>query len=128
MDLSAPKTITFVIAVIIAVLAVLAALNALTFIPIASVWLMTIAFIVLAAGCGSRECSGDTDSDARGRKGAGKMSRWRCIGHQAIQGLEAADIDQSALAETIMIGDDDRAGGARQNGERRIPLRPDYSH
>ncbi|WP_162913939.1 hypothetical protein [Taklimakanibacter lacteus] len=51
MDLSAPKTVTFVIAVIIAVLAVLAALNALTFIPIASVWLMTIAFIVLAAGC-----------------------------------------------------------------------------
>ncbi|MGE0004455.1 MAG: hypothetical protein AB7S92_02580 [Parvibaculaceae bacterium] len=51
MELSAPKTVTFVIAVIIAVLAVLAALNALTFIPIASVWLMTIAFIVLAVGC-----------------------------------------------------------------------------
>jgi hypothetical protein len=51
MELSAPKTITFVIAVIIAVLAVLAALNALTVIPIASVWLMAIAFVVLAAGC-----------------------------------------------------------------------------
>ena len=51
MELSAPKTITFVIAVIIAVLAVLAALNALTIVPIASVWLMTIAFVVLAAGC-----------------------------------------------------------------------------
>jgi hypothetical protein len=51
MELSAPKTITFVIAVIIAVLAVLAALNALTVIPVAAVWLMTVAFIVLAAGC-----------------------------------------------------------------------------
>jgi hypothetical protein len=51
MDLSAPKTITFVIAVVIAVLAVLAAINALTLIPIAAVWLMTIAFVVLAAGC-----------------------------------------------------------------------------
>jgi hypothetical protein len=51
MELSAPKTITFVIAVIFAVLAVLAGLNALTLIPIASVWLMTIAFVVLAAGC-----------------------------------------------------------------------------
>lgn len=51
MELSAPKTITFVIAVVIAALAVLAALNALNFIPIASVWLMTIAFVVLAAGC-----------------------------------------------------------------------------
>ena len=51
MELSAPKTITFVIALVIALLAVLAALNALTFIPIASVWLMAIAFIVLAAGC-----------------------------------------------------------------------------
>jgi len=51
MDISAPKTVTFVIAVIIAALAVLAALNVLSFIPIAAVWLMTIAFIVLAAGC-----------------------------------------------------------------------------
>jgi hypothetical protein len=51
MELSAPKTITFVIAVIIAILAVLAALNALTVIPVAAVWLMTVAFIVLAAGC-----------------------------------------------------------------------------
>jgi hypothetical protein len=51
MELSAPKTVTFIIAVIIAVLAVLAALNALTFIPVASVWLMAIAFVVLALGC-----------------------------------------------------------------------------
>ena len=51
MDLSAPKTITFVIAVIIAILAALAALGVLSVIPIPSVWLMAIAFVVLAAGC-----------------------------------------------------------------------------
>ena len=51
MDLSAPKTITFVIAVIIAILAALSALGVVSFIPILSVWLMGIAFIVLAAGC-----------------------------------------------------------------------------
>jgi hypothetical protein len=51
MDLSAPKTITFVIAVVIAILAALAALGVLTIIPIPSVWLMAIAFVVLAAGC-----------------------------------------------------------------------------
>jgi len=51
MDLSAPKTITFVIAVIIAILAALSALGVVSFIPILSVWLMGIAFVVLAAGC-----------------------------------------------------------------------------
>ena len=51
MDLSAPKTITFIIAVIIAVLAALAALGVFSFIPIPSVWLMGIAFVVLALGC-----------------------------------------------------------------------------
>jgi len=51
MDLSAPKTITFVIAVVIAILAALAALGIFSFIAIPSVWLMAIAFVVLAAGC-----------------------------------------------------------------------------
>ena len=51
MDLSAPKTITFIIAVVIAILAALAALGVFSFIPIPSVWLMAIAFVVLAAGC-----------------------------------------------------------------------------
>ena len=51
MDLSAPKTITFVIAVIIAILAALAALGVFSVIPIPSVWLMGIAFLVLAVGC-----------------------------------------------------------------------------
>jgi hypothetical protein len=49
--LSAPTTIVFVISVIIAILAALAAMGSFALIPIASVWLMAIAYIVLAASC-----------------------------------------------------------------------------
>jgi hypothetical protein len=51
MRLNAPRTIVFIIAVVIAILAALAALGVLTVIPIPSVWLMAIAFVVLAGGC-----------------------------------------------------------------------------
>lgn len=51
MVLSAPTQIVFIIAVVIAILAVLAALGILSFIPIPPVWLMAIAFILLASGC-----------------------------------------------------------------------------
>ena len=51
MDLSAPKQVIFLIAVVIAILAALAALGILSFIPIPSVWIMGIAFVVLALGC-----------------------------------------------------------------------------
>jgi hypothetical protein len=51
MNLSAPTTVFFVISVVIALLALLAALGVLSIIPIASVWLMAIAYAVLAAGC-----------------------------------------------------------------------------
>ena len=49
--LSAPKTIVFVISLVVAVLAALAAMGTIALIPIASVWLMAIAYVVLAAGC-----------------------------------------------------------------------------
>ena len=51
MRLSAPTTIVFVISIVVAILAVLAALGSFSIIPIASVWLMAIAYVVLAAGC-----------------------------------------------------------------------------
>lgn len=51
MKLSAPTTVLFVISVVIALLALLAALSVLVVIPIQSVWLMAIAYAVLAVGC-----------------------------------------------------------------------------
>ena len=49
--LSAPSTILFVISLVVAILAALAAMGTFAIIPIGSVWLMAIAYIVLAAGC-----------------------------------------------------------------------------
>lgn len=49
--LSAPTTIVFVISLVIAILAALAALGSFAIIPVASVWLMAIAYVVLAASC-----------------------------------------------------------------------------
>ena len=51
MRLSAPTTQIFVISLIMAILAALAALGTVAFIPIASVWIMAIAYAVLAVGC-----------------------------------------------------------------------------
>jgi hypothetical protein len=51
MKLSAPTTVLFIVSVVIAVLAALAALGTLAVIPIASVWIMAIAFVILALGC-----------------------------------------------------------------------------
>ncbi|MEI5679277.1 hypothetical protein G6N74_00115 [Mesorhizobium sp. CGMCC 1.15528] len=51
MNLSAPTQIVFLISLVIAVIGVIAALGVLAFIPLASVWILTIAYIVLAAGC-----------------------------------------------------------------------------
>ncbi len=51
MKLSAPTNILFIIAVVIAVVAALAALGVVSFIPVASVWIMAVAFVVLAIGC-----------------------------------------------------------------------------
>lgn len=49
--LSAPTTIMFVISLVVAILAALAAMGTVAVIPVASVWLMAIAYVVLAAGC-----------------------------------------------------------------------------
>ena len=51
MDLSAPKNVIFIVAVVIAIVAALAALGVVSFIPVASVWIMAVAFVVLALGC-----------------------------------------------------------------------------
>jgi hypothetical protein len=51
MRLSAPTTVVFIIAVVIAIVAALAALGTVSFIPVASVWIMAVAFVVLAMGC-----------------------------------------------------------------------------
>lgn len=52
MTLSAPNQIVFIVAVIIAIIGLLAGLTTVVaFIPISAFWIMTIAFVVLAAGC-----------------------------------------------------------------------------
>jgi len=51
MNLSAPKQIIFIIALIIAIIALLMFLNVITFVPIAAFWAMTVAYVVLAVGC-----------------------------------------------------------------------------
>ncbi|MHA1524866.1 MAG: hypothetical protein ACTSY1_10750 [Alphaproteobacteria bacterium] len=51
MNLSAPTKPVFLVAVVLAILGVLAALGLFAIIPLASVWIVTIAFGVLAAGC-----------------------------------------------------------------------------
>lgn len=51
MQLSAPTQIVFIIAVVLAIVALLAAFTTVvSFLPISAFWVMTIAFIVLAAG------------------------------------------------------------------------------
>ncbi len=51
MKLSAPTNIVFIVAVAIAIIATLAATGVVAMIPVASVWIMAVAFIVLALGC-----------------------------------------------------------------------------
>jgi hypothetical protein len=51
MKLSAPTTVVFVIALVVAIIAALQALGTISIIPIASVWLMAVAYVVLAVGC-----------------------------------------------------------------------------
>ncbi len=51
MDLSAPTNLVFIISLVIAVIGILAGLGILAIIPIPAFWLVTIAYIVLAAGC-----------------------------------------------------------------------------
>ncbi len=51
MRFSAPTNVVFIISLVIAVVAALAALGTVAFIPVASVWIMAIAYAVLAVGC-----------------------------------------------------------------------------
>ena len=51
MKFSAPSVLVFVISLVIAVIAALTAMGSIAFIPLASVWIMGIAYVVLAAGC-----------------------------------------------------------------------------
>jgi hypothetical protein len=51
MKFSAPSVLIFVISLVIAVIGALTALGTLALIPLASVWIMAIAYAVLAAGC-----------------------------------------------------------------------------
>ena len=51
MKFSAPSVLIFVISLVVAVIGVLTALGSISFIPLASVWIMAIAYAVLAAGC-----------------------------------------------------------------------------
>jgi hypothetical protein len=51
MNLSAPTNIVFIIALVIAILGLLAGLGIFAIIPLSAFWLMTIAYVVLAAGC-----------------------------------------------------------------------------
>lgn len=50
MNLSAPTMIVFIISLVIAALGLLAALGIFSIIPVASVWIMTVAYAVLLAG------------------------------------------------------------------------------
>ncbi|WP_420629113.1 hypothetical protein [Candidatus Leptofilum sp.] len=51
MNLSAPKQMTFIVAVVLAVLGLLGLLIQLGFVTSMASWLILIGFIVLAAGC-----------------------------------------------------------------------------
>ena len=51
MKLSAPTTLVFIVALVVAIVAALQALGTLSVIPVASVWLMAAAYVVLAVGC-----------------------------------------------------------------------------
>jgi 4-amino-4-deoxy-L-arabinose transferase-like glycosyltransferase len=51
MNLSAPTQIVFIISVLVAIVGVLMALGVLAMIPIASVWVVTLAFVILAVAC-----------------------------------------------------------------------------
>jgi hypothetical protein len=51
MRFSAPTGLVFLVAFIVAVVAVLEAMGTVSFVPLASVWIMAIAYAVLAVGC-----------------------------------------------------------------------------
>ena len=85
MDLSAPKTITFVIAVIIAMLAALSALGVVTFIPIAVGLADGHRLRRAGGGLPAQGSVGDLDSTLRGRERAGEIIGRLRISDQTIE-------------------------------------------
>jgi hypothetical protein len=51
MKFSAPSLLIFIISLVVAVIGALQALGTIAFIPLESVWIMAVAYVVLAAGC-----------------------------------------------------------------------------
>lgn len=51
MSLSAPTTVVFIISVIIAIIGLLGGLAIIPGLPLSAFWIMTIAWVILAAGC-----------------------------------------------------------------------------
>jgi hypothetical protein len=51
MKFSAPSVLVFIISLVVAVIGALQALGTVAFIPLESVWIMAVAYAVLAAGC-----------------------------------------------------------------------------
>ena len=51
MKFSAPTGLVFLIALVVAIVAALEAMGTISVIPLASVWIMAIAYVVLAVGC-----------------------------------------------------------------------------
>lgn len=51
MNLSAPTQIVFLLSLIIAIVGILVALAVIPALPIASIWIVTAAYVVLALGC-----------------------------------------------------------------------------
>jgi hypothetical protein len=51
MRFSAPTGLVFFVALAVAVVAALEAMGTISFVPLASVWIMAIAYAVLAVGC-----------------------------------------------------------------------------
>ncbi len=51
MRFSAPTGLVFLIALIVAIVGVLEQMNVISLVPLASVWIMAIAYAVLAVGC-----------------------------------------------------------------------------
>lgn len=51
MRFSAPTGFIVIVSLVIAVIAILEAMGTISFVPLASVWIMAIAYAVLLAGC-----------------------------------------------------------------------------
>ena len=51
MRFNAPTKLVFLVALAVAAVGVLTALGTISIVPLASVWIMTIAYAVLAVGC-----------------------------------------------------------------------------